>query len=264
MSKIALTFERLRKKRQTALIPFIVAGDPDFETTENLVLKLVQSGANLIELGVPFSDPLADGPTIQAASLRALQNGANLEKIFHLTKKLDGVPAPLVLMTYFNPVLKFGMRDFAEECRANGIDGVIIPDLPPEEAAPWVREARAFHLDTIFLVTPTTPQERIKRISRQSRGFIYCVSVTGVTGARGTLPHGLELAVSQIKGVTQKPVAVGFGISTPEQARNLSLFADGVIVGSAIVKIIGENLKRPELATKVGNFVASLAEGLKR
>ena len=264
MSKIEMTFERLRKKGQAALIPFIVAGDPDFETTETLVLKLVQSGANIIELGVPFSDPLADGPTIQAASQRALQNGADLEKIFRLAKTLNGVPTPLVLMTYFNPVFKFGMRDFAEKCRTNGIDGVIIPDLPPEEAAPWVREAKAFHLDTIFLVTPTTPPERIKRISRWSRGFIYCVSVTGVTGVRGTMPHGLELAVSQIKGVTQKPVAVGFGVSTPEQARHLSLFADGVIVGSAIVKIIGENLKHAELATKIGNFVASLAENLKR
>jgi tryptophan synthase alpha chain len=258
-----MTFERLRKKGHAALIPFIVAGDPDFETTEALIPRLVQSGANIIELGVPFSDPLADGPTIQTASQRALQNGADLEKIFRLTKKFDGVPIPFVLMTYFNPVFKFGVRDFAKECRANRIDGVIIPDLPIEEAATWVREARAFHLDTIFLVTPTTPPERIKRITRWSRGFIYYVSVTGVTGLRGTLPHGLELAVSQIKGVTQKPLAVGFGISTPEQARNLSLFADGVIVGSAIVKIIGENLKRPELTTQVGNFVASLAEVLR-
>jgi tryptophan synthase alpha chain len=141
---------------------------------------------------------------------------------------------------------------------------VIIPDLPPEEAGPWIREAKAVDLDTIFLVAPTSTPDRIKLISKWSRGFIYYVSVTGVTGVRGTLPHGLELAVTQIKGVTQKPVAVGFGISTPEQARDLSLFADGVIVGSAIVKIIGENLKCPELITKTGNFVASLAEVLRR
>jgi len=264
MSRIELIFKRLKKKGRAALIPFVVAGDPDLGTTEALVLKMAESGADIIELGFPFSDPLADGPIIQAASERALRNGTNLTKVFGLAEKLKGVPTPLILMTYFNPVFKFGLRDFAKDCHDSGIDGVIIPDLPPEEAGPWIREARAFDLDTIFLVAPTSTPDRIKLISKWSRGFIYYVSVTGVTGVRGTLPHGLELAVTQIKGVTQKPVAVGFGISTPEQARNLSLFADGVIVGSAMVKITGENLNRPELITKTGNFVASLAEGLKR
>jgi len=262
MSRIESTFKKLKEKKRTALIPFIVAGDPDLETTEALVSKMADSGADIIELGLPFSDPLADGPTIQAASQRALKNGTSLGRIFRLTEKLKKISSPLVLMTYFNPVFKFGLRDFAESCKQNGLEGVIIPDLPPEEAAPWVQEARACDLDTIFLAAPTSGPERVRLISRRSRGFIYYVSVTGVTGAREELPNELESGVRKIKGYGKKPVAVGFGVSTPAQAKMIGCFADGVIVGSAIVKIIEESIRESSMISRVGDFVASLAKAL--
>jgi len=263
MSRIDQTFKILKNRGQVALIPFIVAGDPDLETTEALVLKMAESGTDIIELGVPFSDPLADGPIIQAASQRALQNGVNLRDIFRLTERLKGIDFPLVLMTYFNPVFCFGLKDFAEGCQKSGVDGVIIPDLPPEEAGLWISEARRMNLDTIFLVAPTSPPERIRLVGRCSRGFIYYVSVTGVTGTRENLPEEVGLAVKRIKEISQKPVAVGFGISSPEQAKRVSRFADGVIIGSAIVKIIGENPKSPDMIDRVGDFVSSLTKALK-
>jgi tryptophan synthase alpha chain len=228
-----------------------------------LVLKMAECGADIIEIGVPFSDPLADGPIIQAASQRALQKGVNLKDIFRMTGRLQGISTPLILMTYFNPVFQYGLKDFAEGCHRNGIDGVIIPDLPPEEAGPWIQEARASELDTILLAGPTSPPERIREISRWSRGFIYYISVTGVTGIRGKLSEELEGAVKQIKGLSKKPVAVGFGISTPEQVKEIGRYADGVIVGSAIVKIIEENLENPNLTERVGDFISSLANVLK-
>lgn len=263
MSRIDLTFRKLKNSSRAGLIPFIVAGDPDLGVTEALVRKMAERGADIIEMGVPFSDPLSDGPTIQAASQRALRNGTDLRGIFRVTERLKGIGTPLVLMTYFNPVFRYGLKAFAEDCQRCGIDGVIIPDLPPEEALPWIQQARRVELDTIFLAAPTSPPERIRRISRWSRGFIYYVSVTGVTGARSSLSEELELAVRQIKEENRKPVAVGFGISTPEQAKEVGHFADGVIVGSAIVKIIEENLGDPGLILKVGDFVASLSEALK-
>jgi len=263
MSRIDRTFNVLKNKGQSALIPFVMAGDPDIKTTEALVFKMAEAGADIIELGVPFSDPLADGPTIQSASQRALQNGVNLKDIFSLTERLKGIDTPLVLMTYFNPVFRYGIREFAEGCQRSGVDGVIIPDLPPEEAGPWIQEARRVGLDTIFLIAPTSPPGRIRLVSRCTRGFIYYVSITGVTGTRQKLPEELELAVKGIKEQSKKRVAVGFGVSTPEQAKAISLFADGVIVGSAIVKIIEENLKNPELTDRVRDFVSSFAKALK-
>lgn len=261
MSRIERVFRKLRNKR-AGFIPFVVAGDPDLKTTEALVLKMAECGADIIELGVPFSDPLADGSTIQAASQRALKNGVNLKKIFGMVEGLKGISTPLVLMTYFNPLFQHGLNSFAEDCYRSGIDGVIVPDLPPEEAGPWIKEAKSFKLDTIFLIAPTSPPDRVKLASRHTRGFLYYVSVTGVTGARGKLPDEPEMAIRQIKKCSQKPVAVGFGISTPEQVKEVSRFADGVIVGSAIVKMIEENLNSPELVTKVGNFVSSLSGAL--
>jgi tryptophan synthase alpha chain len=263
MSRIDRTFEQLKGKGQSALIPFIMAGDPNLETTEALVFKMAEAGADIIELGVPFSDPLADGPTIQSASQRALHNGVNLKAIFSLTERLKGIDLPLVLMTYFNPIFRYGLKDFAEGCHQSGVNGVIIPDLPPEEARPWIQEARRTGLDTIFFIAPTSPPDRIRLVSRYSRGFIYYVSVTGVTGAREKLPEELELAVKGIKQQSKKRVAVGFGISAPEQAKRISLFADGVIVGSAIVKMIEENLKNPELIDRVRDFVYSFSKVLK-
>jgi tryptophan synthase alpha chain len=261
MNRIERVFKRLRNKRG-ALIPFVVAGDPDLKTTEALVLKMAECGADIIELGVPFSDPLADGPTIQTASRRALKNGVNLKNIFLMADELKGISTPLVLMTYFNPVFQYGLKSFAEDCHRHGIDGVIIPDLPLEEAGPWIKEAKPLNLGTLFLIAPTSSPDRVKLASRYTRGFLYYVSVTGVTGIRGKLPEELEGSVKQIKEHSQKPVAVGFGISTPEQVKEVSRFAEGVIVGSAIVKVIEENLKQKELITRVGGFVTSLAGAL--
>lgn len=263
MSRIDQTFKKLKNKFRAALIPFIVAGDPDLGTTEALIFKMVENGADMIELGVPFPEPIADGPTIRAAHQRALQNGIGLKEILCMTGRLRDKIPPLILMTYLNPVLEYGLRDFAKDCKENGIDGVIIPDLTPEEAWGWIEEGRKMNLDTIFLIAPNSPPERMKWVSRSSRGFIYYASVTGVTGMREKLPEDLELAVKQIKKQSQKPVAVGFGISTPEQARAISRFADGVIVGSAIVKIIEENLKDSNMIKRVGDSVASFAKALK-
>jgi tryptophan synthase alpha chain len=261
MNRIQRVFEKLKNKR-AAFIPFVVAGDPDLKTTEALALKMAECGADIIELGVPFSDPLADGPTIQTASQRALKNGVNLKEIFRMAERLKGISTPLVLMTYFNPVFQHGLKDFAEDCRRSGIDGVIIPDLPPEEAGPWIRQTKPLNVDTIFLIAPTSSSERVKLASRYGRGFLYYVSITGITGTRGKLPDGLEAAIGEIRKYSPKPVAVGFGVSTPEQVKEVSRIADGVIVGSAIVKMIGENFERSDLVNRVGDFVTSLAEAL--
>ena len=263
MSRIEQTFERTRSERRAALIPFITAGDPDLQTTEALVSKMVESGADIIELGVPFSDPLADGPTIQASSMRALKSGTTLKRIFQMAERFSEAGTPLVLMTYFNPVLRHGLKEFSVDCRRCGIDGVIIPDLPPEEAAPWVKEARIVDLDTIFLTAPTSPPERIRSVNQRSRGFIYHVSVAGVTGTRKELPETLESDVRRVKENAEKPVAVGFGISTPGQAKEAGRFADGIIVGSAIVRIMADSSDPSEMIDRVGDFVCSLKEILK-
>jgi tryptophan synthase alpha chain len=196
---------------------------------------------------------------IQAASLRALKTGVNLKSVLGLAKILRGETAPLVLMTYYNPVYRFGLEAFARDCRESGIAGVIIPDLSPEEAGPWVQEARRVKVDTIFLTAPTSSTERIQRVNRVSRGYIYHVSVTGVTGVRGDLSADLEAAVRSIKAISHKPVAVGFGISTPEQAKEVSRFADGIIVGSVIVKMMEEAKGKNEMIQRVGDFISSLA-----
>ena len=262
MSRIDGTFEELKKKGRAALISFVMAGAPDLRATEALVFKMAESGADIIEIGVPFSDPLADGPAIQAASLQALKNGVNLREIFLMTRKLEGVSPPVVLMTYFNPVLRYGLKAFAEHCREVRIDGVIIPDLPPEEATEWVKEARSVDLDTIFLTAPTSPPERIRLADRLSRGFIYHVSITGVTGTRKELPDSLERDIRRVKENSHAPVAVGFGISTPEQAREVSRFADGIIVGSAIVRTMDETLNPADGISRAGDFVSSLSHAL--
>ena len=263
MSRIDLTFKRLREKGQTALIPFIVAGDPDLKTTEALILKMKESGADMIELGIPFSDPLTDGPIIWTASHRALMKGVSIRDIFSLTKRLKGVDLPIILMTYLNPVFYYGLKNFSEDCKRSGIDGVIIPDLPKEETGAWIKEARKSKLDTILLIVPNMSIQRIKWVSRRSHGFIYYASRNDVTGIREKLPEDLEFAVKRVNEITKKPIAVGFGISTPEQAKIVSRFADGAIVGTAIVKIIEENPNNPNLIARVGNFVSSLSTVLK-
>jgi len=263
MNRINQTFNQLRIEGRAALMPFIVAGDPDLETTEVLVRKMAEVGADIIEIGVPFSDPLLDGPIIQAASYRALKRKVGLKEILGLVKRWEEIHIPLVIMTYLNPVFRYGLKPFAADCKESGIDGVIIPDLPPEEAGPWIQEARKVNLDTIFFVSPTSTPERIKKVIQCSRGFIYYISVTGVTGTRNRLPNDLEFAVRRIKEQTKKSVAVGFGISNPEQMSGVSRVADGVIIGSAIVKILGENLDHSDPITPITDFVFSLAKTLR-
>lgn len=260
MNRIDKKFMELRKARRAAFIAYVTAGDPSLKATERIILALEDSGADIVELGIPFSDPVADGPTIQAASQRALAAGVNLRKIFAMVRGLRRrTGLPLVFMTYYNPVLKFGLKEFFKECAAAGVDGVIIPDLSMEEAKEVIALGRKSGVCTIFLIAPTSPLSRVKAIASRARGFIYYVSLTGVTGARRRLPGELLSKVKAIKAVTGKPVAVGFGVSASSQARSISRVADGVIVGSAIVKIIGD---KKDMISKVSKLARSLASAI--
>ncbi len=261
MSRIGEKFEELGKKGEKAFIAFITAGDPNLETTKSLVIELEKRGVDIVELGVPFSDPLADGPTIQAASERALKNKVSLKDILELVKGLRRrVEIPLALLTYYNPIHKYGLEKFSRDAVRVGVDGVIVPDLPPEEGKELKTFAGKVGLDTIFLVTPTSTSERIKLIAKNSTGFIYYVSLIGVTGARDKLTETIKPALRKIRRFTEKPIAVGFGISQPRQVKEIVSFADGVIVGSAIVKRIEENLNHKNLTGQVGEFVEGLVK----
>lgn len=264
MSRIARTFGRLRQRGEQALIPYFTAGDPSLDVTRDLLVEASRQGADLLELGVPFSDPLADGPVIQRASQRALAGGVTLCRVLEVAREAHGrAGVPIILLTYYNPVLAFGLKAFATAAVEAGVDGVIVPDLPPEEAGPLRREASAAALDLIHLVAPTSPPDRIRMIARKSRGFIYAVSLTGVTGVRAELPPELAAYLRDLRLVTSKPVCVGFGISSPEQVRTLAPLADGVIVGSAIVRQVETHSGSDRLLPEVGRFIASLKAPLR-
>jgi tryptophan synthase alpha chain len=225
------------KEGEKAFIPYIMAGDPSIERTKDVVLLFEECGADIVELGVPFSDPLADGPTIQRASERALNNGVTLKRVISLVKDLrQKTSIPLVLMTYYNPIYQYNERNFVHDAVEAGVDGVIIPDLPPDEAKDFIKVSRKKGLDTIFLLAPTSTEDRIKKVVRATRGFIYYVSITGITGSMLSLDGSMESCINNIKKYTDKPIAVGFGISTPNEASTVAQVSDGVIVGSAIVK----------------------------
>jgi len=259
MNRLDAKFRELKSKNKKALVAFITAGYPNLSITEKLVREFAAIGVDIVELGVPFSDPVADGPVIQEASQFVLRRGIKLSRILKSVKNIRrDTEIPICLMTYYNPIFCFGEEGFARRASLSGVDGVIIPDLPPEEASSLLRLSRKYHLDVICFVSPTTSTPRIKYIARVSRGFIYYVSLTGVTGARKRLPSGLTQHIRAIKRYTSKPLCVGFGISTPGQVRELSQVADGVIVGSAIVKKIKENIGRPDLVKRVAHFVAGL------
>ena len=265
MSRIEQTFERLKARGEKALIPYIMAGDPYLERTEELVLTLEESGADLIELGIPFSDPIADGPVIQRAGQRALKWHTSLRDVLRLVEDLrQKTQIPLIFMSYINPIHKYGQSRFVRDAVSVGVDGLIVPDLPPEEGRPFFQEAGRNGLDMILLAAPTSSRKRIKMIAEMANGFLYYVSITGITGAKLQGMQEIKSRISGIRSMTNKPIAVGFGVSTPEQAASLARVADGVIVGSAIVKRIEAQADQPDLLTNVGEFVRQLKRPLMR
>jgi tryptophan synthase alpha chain len=235
---ISERFQSLKKRRQCALIPFITAGDPDLETTAKALQILDRNGADFIELGIPYSDPLADGPVIQAAATRALQKGTRLEQVLELVKNVSpSLQAPIILFTYYNPILYRGIKPFFEQIASAGVKGLVIPDLPMDEATEVLELASATGIEVTLLIAPTSSQERIIAIAKKSQGFIYLVSVTGVTGMRTQVQMRVKDLLGQIRSTTDKPIGIGFGISDAEQARQVRDWgADAVIVGSAFVK----------------------------
>jgi tryptophan synthase alpha chain len=239
MSTISQVFKKLRKTGKKALIPYLMAGSPSLDDTKRFIQELEEAGADIIELGVPFSDPLADGPAIQKASEDAISRGVSLRSVIQLVKDIRQYSAiPLILMTYYNPVFKYGLEAFARDASAAGVNGIIVPDLIPDVAKEFMSSEKKYHIDTIFLLAPTSTEERINKVVKASSGFIYYVSVTGITGAQLLVDNTMKDTLSMIKSVSGKPVCVGFGISTPDEASAVSKLADGVIVGSAIVKLI--------------------------
>ena len=246
MSRIDKKFKELKAKKKKALIVFITAGDPDLKKNEELALAFEKDGVDLIELGVPFSDPLADGPVIQASSERSLKRGTTLAKILSLAKNIRRKSQiPLVLMSYINPILSYGAAKFAKDAKASGVDGVILPDVPLEEGREFSTIFKKAKLDLVYLLAPTSTPDRKLRIAAASRGFIYFVSMTGVTGGKNTVLQSVDEDVHSIKKVSKLPVCVGFGISTPEQAKTMSRVSDGVIVGSAVVRALHKHAKTP-------------------
>ncbi|HET6982613.1 MAG TPA: tryptophan synthase subunit alpha [Myxococcaceae bacterium] len=243
MNRLEQTLAAARSAGRRSLIVYLCAGDPDLAATERLVPALAEAGADVIELGVPFSDPLADGPTIQAAAERALRSGTTLAGILDLVERLrrQGCEVPLVLMGYMNPIVRMGVEAFVARSAEAGVDGFIVPDLPLEEAGELADSATPRGLSLVLLAAPTTPPERLKRIGERTRGFLYFVSITGVTGARAALPADLPARLDAVKAASAAPVAVGFGISAPEQARALAEHADAVVVGSALVAEIARS-----------------------
>lgn len=281
MNRIDRCFAELKARGDKALVAFVTSGDPSFAATEAIVNELARCGADIIELGVPFSDPLADGPSIQASSFRALEAGATVRGVLDnvrairtrlragatLRQAQDAPDArrvsdtPIVLMSYFNPVQKYGLTRFATDAADAGADGVIMTDLPPEESAEWKKAADEAKLATIFLLAPTSTKERIGLTAKLSSGFIYCVSRTGVTGARSDMPAELKALVDTIKEASDLPVCVGFGISKPEHVSFVMQIADGAVVGSALVNVIAEHAGKDDLAQSAGEFVMRLKAG---
>jgi tryptophan synthase alpha chain len=252
LSRIDTVF---KQPGHTALIPYVTVGYPSIEATLKVVPLLVSSGCDIVELGIPFSDPLADGVTIQQASFRALKNGITPKICLKVAKELSQkVNIPLVFMTYFNPVFSFGLEEFCNACAESGIDGLIIPDLTPEEGSGLETIALKRGLDLIYLLAPTSTEARVRLVAERSQGFIYLVSVTGVTGTRDRLPSDLESFVTRVRQAVSKPLCVGFGISTPEQASQVGRVADGVIVGSRIVQL----MEADESMAKVADFAKEL------
>ena len=253
MSRIAEVF---KDKKHKALIAYITVGYPDIEATLNVAALLAESGCDIIELGIPFSDPMADGLTIQHASYQALLNGVHLNNCFETARKIRGrTNAPLVFMTYLNPILSYGTDKFCRDCAAAGVDGLIVPDLPPGELPEFDSAARKYGVDTIYFIAPNSSEERIRKVAQASSGFIYIISVTGVTGVRNSLSSDLGAVISQVRRFTDKPLCIGFGISGAAQAAEAAKLADGVIIGSRIIQLMEEDNHQYE---KLRHFIGEI------
>ncbi|MEM7052488.1 MAG: tryptophan synthase subunit alpha [Acidobacteriota bacterium] len=264
MSALDQVFARCREQKRAAFIPFLMAGDPDLETTESLIRALAAGGADIIELGVPFSDPIADGPVNQQAAARALAAGTTMAGIFDVIARCrDSIRVPIVLFTYFNPIHARGIERFSEQAAASGVDGVLCVDLPPEAAADrFIPALTSRGLDTVFLLAPTSTKDRIAKVAAASRGFVYYVSRTGVTGEQSALAPALIKEVKKVRRRLPLPLAVGFGISSPEQVAEVAKVADGVVVGSALVRLVGEHAEDPNLPSLIEERVRILSSPL--
>ncbi len=259
MSRIDEVFTGLRARGERALIPYFCAGDPSLEATASLIAEADARGADVIEVGLPFSDPLADGPTIQRAGVRALERGTSLYRLLPVLAGVSGrIRAPLVVMTYLNPLHRYGLERVTQDLAKAGVAGLIVPDCPVDESGPLARAAEAAALDLVAMAAPTSGPDRLRRIARASRGFVYLVPLTGITGERTEVPPELVRLVRDLRAVTTKPVCVGFGISTPDQVAAVVRHADGAVVGSAIVALVERLAEDPALVTKAGDFIASL------
>ncbi len=261
-SRITQKFEELKRKNEKALITYVTAGDPNSETTEELVYAMENAGADIIELGIAYSDPLADGPVIQRAAARALANGVNIDVVFELVKKLrNNTQVPLAFLLYYNSIFRYGIEKFIHKCNETGIDGLIIPDLPLEERGEFKKELEGKNIDLIPLVAPTS-EERIKDIVKDASGFIYCVSSMGVTGTRTNFDENIEKFINKVKVNTDVPLAIGFGISDVQGIRQLKGYAHGLIVGSAIIKKIEVGMVEDKVVEVVTEFVKELKNAL--
>jgi tryptophan synthase alpha chain len=256
MNRIALVFQ---KEGHKALIPYITIGYPDIETTGKALSSLEANGADIIELGIPFSDPLADGATIQESSYQALLKGVNTDTCLEIVRQARKKTAvPLMFMTYYNPVLQYGLKRFCKACAKAGVDGLIVPDLPPEEGSALKGFTHQYGLDLVYLLAPTSTPERIKTVARQSIGYIYLVSVAGVTGIRANLPPDLTSFITRVRREVKQPLCVGFGISTPEQAGQIGKLADGVIIGSKLIQL----MKADKTLSDLGKFIKAARTAL--
>jgi tryptophan synthase alpha chain len=264
VDRVAAAFSRCFAAREPALVTYVMAGDPDVATSTAMALACVDGGADLLELGIPFSDPIADGPTIQQAAERALASGTKLADVLAVAKAVRAKSdVPIALMGYLNPIHSRGLARFVDDCVAAGVDALIIPDLLPEEAGELLSLATPRGLKVVFLLAPTSGPDRIEAAARAATGFLYFVSVTGVTGARKALPREVGAQVAAVRAASKVPVVIGFGVSGPEQARAMGKLADGVVVGSAIVNRIAEGGSRKARAERVRRFVASLKRALR-
>lgn len=265
MQRIDQTFSQLKEQNEGALVAFVTAGDPFMEQMPALVAAIAEAGADIVELGIPYSDPLADGPSIQASSQRALERGVTPDTVLCLVRDIRALtPVPLVLMTSYNLVLRYGLARFAKAAADAGADGSILTDLPPEEAAPWKAQAEAHGIATVFLITPVSTPARIETIAHNATGFVYCVSRTGVTGARQDVDPEVSEMLARVRAVTDKPLCVGFGISTPAHVAQIVQSADGAVIGSALVDFLHAQRESPTLLADVKTLVGEWKAATRR